>query len=69
MNAATAATTEQEPRRRRAIGAFLTLALSLATIAVSATGAVFTDTDSPGENTFATGTVDLADIGGGERIV
>lgn len=66
MNAATAATTEQEPRRRRAIGAFLTLALSLATIAVSATGAVFTDADSHEGNTFATGTVDLADFDPGQ---
>lgn len=62
-------TTEQEPRRRRAVGALLTLALSLAAIGVSVTGAVFTETDTHGANTFTTGTVNFSQAYTGSELL
>ena len=59
MTATTPSTTEQEPRRRRVVWAILTLALSVAALGVSATGAIFTETDTHAANTFTTGTVDF----------
>lgn len=50
---------ETGPRRRRVVWAVLTLALSLAALGVSATGAIFTETDDHAANTFATGSVDF----------
>ncbi len=62
-------TTQQEPRRRRAVGAFLTLALSLAAIGVSVTGAVFTETDTHGANTFTTGSVSFTQTYSGTELI
>lgn len=45
-------------RRRRA--AFIVLMLSIASLAVASSGAIFTDTQSVGANTFTTGTVDIS---------
>ena len=50
---------ETGPRRRRVVWAVLTLALSLAALGVSATGAIFTDSDAVTGNEFVTGTVAL----------
>lgn len=44
---------------RRLLPAFLVFALAAATIALGVTGALFTDSDAIGNNSFATGTVAL----------
>ena len=44
----------------RLIMAGLLLAIAIATTVVSVTGALFTDTQSVGANTFSTGTIDIA---------
>jgi hypothetical protein len=44
----------------RLITAGLLLAIAIATTVVSVTGAVFTDTQSVGANTFSTGTIDIS---------
>ena len=53
----------QEPSRnedrRRGRTALVILVLSMATIAMLVTGAVFTDSQSVGANTFSTGSVDI----------
>lgn len=59
VNATSTSTPDERSRRRRVVWATLTLAIALATIAVSATGAIFTETDAVGENIFTTGTVSL----------
>lgn len=59
MNATSTSTPDEQSRRRRLVWASLTLAIALATIAVSATGAIFTETDPVGANAFSTGTIDL----------
>lgn len=54
---------QEAPRRRdrrRRRTAFIVLMLSVASLGVAATGAIFTDTASVGDNTFTTGTVDIA---------
>ena len=55
---------ETGPRRRRVVWAVLTLALSLAALGVSATGAIFTETDDHTANTFTTGSVDFTQTDG-----
>lgn len=59
VNATSTSTPDERSRRRRVVWATLTLAIALATIAVSATGAIFTETDTVGDNIFTTGTVSL----------
>lgn len=56
---ATTSTSDEQSRRRRVVWAALTLAIALATMAVSATGAIFTETDPVDGNAFTTGSVDL----------
>lgn len=51
--------TTTTPTRRRLLPAFLVFALAAATIALGVTGALFTDSASSANNSFATGNVTL----------
>ena len=48
------------PSGRRLWQSGITFAVATATLAIAVTGAIFTDTDSRGSNTFSTGTVDIS---------
>lgn len=50
----------QRRDRRRRRTAFVVLVLSVASLGVAATGAIFTDTQQVDANTFTTGTVDIS---------
>jgi spore coat-associated protein N len=56
------ATTNDQSRkeRRRMLRSAALLGMSLATVAILVTGAIFTDTQSVGANAFTTGTVDIS---------
>jgi hypothetical protein len=52
--------TQETPRRRRYGAAIAVFALALTAMVIGLTGAVFTDSESAGANTFTTGTIDIS---------
>lgn len=50
----------EAPARRRVTASILVLLLAVASLAVGLSGAIFTDSQSVGGNTFTTGTIDIS---------